>query len=110
MRYIDRKIIENSSETYEEVLEEKGVSVIKHFNTPRLQHLTSRQISQLERVTHVWKTGDRYYKLAYEHYGDSKYWWVIAWWNSFPTEASISLGTPLRIPLNLEQALIVLEV
>ena len=59
---------------------------------------------------HIWKYGDRLYKLANKYYGDSRYWWVIAWWNSFPTEASITLGTPLRIPLNLEQALIVLEV
>ena len=56
------------------------------------------------------KFGDRMDNLANKYYGDSRYWWVIAWWNSFPTEASITLGTPLSIPLNLEQALIVLEV
>lgn len=105
MRYIDRKVIQNSSETYEEVLEEKGVSVIKHFKTPRLRHLTSRQISQLERITHIWKTGDRYYKLAYEHYGDSKYWWVIAWYNRKPTESHVSTGELLYIPLPLGQVL-----
>ena len=105
MKYIDRKVIQNNTEMYEEVLEDRGVTVIGHYNTPKLRHLNPRQIGKLERLTHVWKTGDRYYKLAHKHYGDSKYWWVIAWYNKKPTESHVALGELVYIPLPLEDVL-----
>ena len=55
--------------------------------------------------THIWSYGDRYYKLADKYYGDSKYWWVIAWYNGYPTEATIEIGNVIEIPVNLEDAL-----
>ncbi len=59
-------------------------------------------------VTHVWSYGDRYYKLAAQYYGTPQYWWVIAWWNGRPTEASLQNGVALQIPTNLEDALTIL--
>ena len=58
---------------------------------------------------HIWKYGDRFYKLAHTYYGDVNYWWVIAWYNGYMTEASISFGDVIRIPVRLEDALQVLE-
>ena len=105
MRYIDRRVIRNSTETYEATLEDKGVLVINHYDTPKLRHLSASQVGRLERLTHVWKVGDRYYKLAHEHYGNSKYWWVIAWYNKKPTESHVTLGDLVFIPLPLEKVL-----
>ena len=48
---------------------------------------------------------DRYDQLAQEYYGDSKYWWVIAWYNQRPTEASIKTGQILLVPTPLERVL-----
>ena len=63
------------------------------------------EISQLERIGHLWTVGDKYYKLAYEHYGDSRYWWVIAWFNRMPTEGQVKLGDIVVIPLPLSKIL-----
>jgi len=60
-------------------------------------------------TTHVWKYGDRFYNLAQKYYKDPRYWWVIAWWNSYPTEASVRKGTKLLIPVNITDALRILE-
>jgi hypothetical protein len=53
--------------------------------------------------THVWKYGDRFYKLAHTYYNDSQLWWIIAWYNGYPTEANVKVGDVLDIPLNLEE-------
>ena len=105
MRYSMRQIINNNFETYEEILEKRGLNKINHFKTPKLRHLSSAQIRRLNRLTHVWTVGDRFYKLAHKHYGNSKYWWVIAWYNKRPTESHVQLGDLVFIPQPLEDVL-----
>lgn len=105
MRYLMRPIINNNFETYEELRERRGLRKINHFKTPKLRHLHPAQMRKLNRITHVWKIGDRYYKLAHKHYGDSKYWWVIAWYNKRPTESHVQLGDLVFVPQPLEDVL-----
>ena len=49
-----------------------------------------------------WKTGDRFYKLAYDNYGNEEYWWIIALFNETPTESHVKLGDQILIPLDYE--------
>jgi nucleoid-associated protein YgaU len=60
-------------------------------------------MARLDILTYVWSMGDRYYKLAYRFYGDSKDWWVIAKFNQKPTESHVKIGDIILIPkpLNL---------
>ena len=102
MRYSSRRRFINSARTYEKVLEERGVKKIEQFTTPKMNHLEPSQIRNLNRIGHVWVVGDRYYKLAYKHYGNTKYWWVIAWFNKKPTEAHVELGDLIHIPMPLD--------
>ena len=51
------------------------------------------------------RQGDRLDNLAYEFYGDPRYWWVIAWFNKKPTESHCSLGDIIRIPKPIGQVL-----
>ncbi|MAF24130.1 hypothetical protein CL634_00885 [bacterium] len=105
MRYILRKVFSNTSEAYESVLENRGVRKINQYTTPRLKYPTVNQISSLNRLTHIWTVGDRYYKLAHKHYGNVKYWWVLAWYNRKPTESHVKLGEMVFIPLPLDDVL-----
>ncbi len=105
MRYLARPIIRNNTETYEKVLEERGLNKINHYSTPKLRHVSPSLIRRLNRTKHVWKVGDRFYKLAHKHYGNSKYWWVIAWYNKRPTESHVNLGNSIYIPHPLEDVL-----
>ena len=107
-RYEDKEILVNQEDTYSEVLESRGVTKIRQYGSPNMTHPTREEIRHLQRVGHVWKVGDRFYKLAHRYYGDAKYWWVIAWWNSYPTEATVRKGTVLYVPINLEDALNIL--
>ena len=56
-------------------------------------------------MDHIWKEGDRFFKLAHQYYGDSTMWWVIAWFNRTPTEAHVSLGDTIYIPRPLDLVL-----
>jgi hypothetical protein len=104
-RYDGRKIYLNDDDFYEEMFEERGVNSIRHYATPTLDHPSAEQVSSLNTIPHVWKTGDRYYKLAHDHYGDSRNWWIIAWFNKLPTEASIKYGDVIYIPHPLDRIL-----
>lgn len=105
-----QKIIENTSKHYKEIVGRRGVKRISHYVTPILRHPTIDERSRLEVVGHVWTLGDRFYKLAHQYYGDVRFWWVIAWYNGYPTEVSVQTGDFLDIPLDLAAALEVLGV
>ena len=104
-RFDDRVERENSHEMYEEVFKERNVKGITQYSTPVLKYPSSDQIRNLTTLTHVWKYGDKYYKLAHKYYGDSKLWWVIAWYNQKPTEFDIKPGDTIFIPVPLETVL-----
>mgnify|MGYP003651057389 CR=1 FL=1 len=100
----DRKII-NSSDYYSFLRKKRGVKVINHYETPRMFHPGALQRSHLTSDNYIWKYGDRFYQLANTYYGDPRYWWVIAWYNGYPTEADIKPGVLISIPLNIEKVL-----
>ena len=108
-RYDDKIPYINDSERYGDIFEDKGVKFIEQYSTPELSHPNYKQIMQLKRISHVWKLGDRFYKLAGEFYGDEKLWWVIAWFNKTPTESHVKPGQILKIPSPVEKVLTILR-
>ena len=104
-RYTNRNTIENTSEMYEKHREERKVKKLKHYTTPNMTYPNPSQISKMNFIEHTWKHGDRYYKLAFEHYGDKKLWWLIAWFNKAPTESHLKMGQTVFIPKPLSSAL-----
>lgn len=110
MRNNKTKIVKNDSSHYKKLYDRRGLKRISHYATPRFRHPTVAQRASVSATGHIWAYGDRFYKLANEYYGDVRYWWVIAWWNGYPTEASVKTGDFLDIPLNINEALDVLGV
>ena len=104
-RYRNRQIVRNDNELYESFLEDRGLNIIRHYRTPTIKHPTGRQRRQLRHSQTVWKQGMRFWSLAAKNYGNSKYWWVIAWYNQRPTEASVRVGDVLLIPKPLNKVL-----
>jgi len=109
-RYIFRSIGINSSPSFKEAFDSRGVKFIRQYKTPKLVYPTAEQISELTTIGHVWSLGDRFYKLAHEHYGSSELWWVIAWYNQTPLESQIDMGDVIEIPFPLVRILRMLEV
>ncbi len=110
-RYTGRKLKQTTvdDKMYKKLLDEREVKKIRHYDTPVLSHPSVKERENLTQHIHVWKVGDRYYKLAHQYYGDSRYWWVIAQWNLKPTEAHLNIGDSVRIPGPIERALSILK-
>ena len=107
-RYDKRLIFTNDNELYDSLFDARDVNYVRHYATPEMNYPDPEEIRNLTRVRHVWKTGERYFKLSIQYYNSPRYWWVIAWWNSLPTEALLKNGDLIYIPLNLEETLRVL--
>jgi nucleoid-associated protein YgaU len=95
---------------YKKMLKDRGRNFIDLYGTPKLAHITEKQVVSLQLVGHTWRSGDRYYRLAHRYYGDSELWWIIAWYNRKPTEAHLKVGETITIPLPLDKVLAYLKV
>tara|TARA_Y100000034_G_scaffold113254_1_gene148045 strand:- start:1383 stop:1724 length:342 start_codon:yes stop_codon:yes gene_type:complete len=104
-RYSGRIKRFNSDKLYKDNFEARGIKFVRHFTTPVLRYPTDKEKESLSVIGQIWKVGDRYYKLADDHYGDPAYWWVIAWYNKKPTEAHLNLGDYVYIPTPLHKIL-----
>tara|TARA_B100001094_G_C17854577_1_gene634354 strand:- start:327 stop:668 length:342 start_codon:yes stop_codon:yes gene_type:complete len=109
-RYKSFKKFKNNSDYYSYLREKRKIKIINHYETPMLAHPNVQQRASILSDTHIWKLGDRLYKLADQYYGDPSFWWVIAWYNAVPTETHLKTGDLLSIPVNLNSVLEILGV
>ena len=100
-KYKNSKKAVNDSDAYSELFERRGVTKIEQFRTMQFEKHTDVQI---ETIRHVWSQGDKFYKLSYQYYGNIDCWWLIAYFNSLPTEAHLTYGDIILIPVPLAEA------
>lgn len=62
-------------------------------------------LRKISKTLHIFKTGDKLSKIAYEYYGDPKLWWVLAWFNSKPTDFHCRIGDTIEVPKPLDEVL-----
>ena len=102
----NREIFINNDKLYFHKRKERGVKLFRQFGTPTMKKVSAADFGRVHTLPHIWRLGDRYYKLAYEFYGAPEYWWLIAWFNEKPTESHLKIGDPLYIPTPLNEALL----
>lgn len=95
----------NNLEMYETIFKNRNVKFINQYTSPKFYYPDADQYSNLTITKHIWKEGDRYYKLAEKYYGDAKDWWIIAKFNQKPTEAHLQVGDIIDIPTPLDLVL-----
>jgi len=105
-RYSGTRIIRNNNDLYDEFLDKKNLRSIRQYVSPSFVRLEESAKDSIPQIIHTWTLGDRYYKLAFEHYGDPRYWWVIAFFNNKPTEAHVKNGDQIRIPIPYEDVIL----
>ena len=104
-RYEGRTKAANTNEMYKDYFDRKGQKFFKQYVTGMLSYPTEKQIESLDLVYHTWGMGDRYEKLASEHYGDSRLWFIIAWFNKKPLEQMAKPGSVIYIPKPMERVM-----
>ena len=104
-RYANRKKVINRLAQYAKLFKERGIKQVNQYTTPKLPYPSQDEFNELNVVNHLWKQGDRYYKLASEYYDDATLWWIIAWFNQTPTETTLQPGDVVAVPLPLDKIL-----
>ena len=104
-RLSNREIFKNTDIIYDEKFKQKGLSKISQLDTAHITFPSNQILASLSYDTRIWQMGDRPYNIAYDVYGDSRYWWVIAQFNKKPTDHHFKVGDVCYIPLNLEDVL-----
>lgn len=104
-RYKFRNVVKNDLDIYSEIFKKRNVKYINHYTTPNFTYPSESEYNDLKLIVHIWKEGDRYYKLAEKYYGDPKDWWIIAKFNLKPTESHLTAGDEIKIPFPLERVL-----
>tara|TARA_Y100000310_G_C20583202_1_gene764039 strand:- start:334 stop:675 length:342 start_codon:yes stop_codon:yes gene_type:complete len=104
-RNIRRRIVKNSDTGYTEIFGRRGLTEVVQYTRMNIPSISKEERAGLTPVRHLYKTGDKLYKLSHQYYGDTRYWWVIAWWNRKPTDFHCKIGDTIYIPFPLKQAL-----
>lgn len=95
-KYLGRNTYLNSEDSHKDLLDDRGVESVEHY----LTFILNNENYSMDYPTYeyVWKKGDRLFKVAYEYYGEMKYWFIIALWNNKPTDAHFKAGDVIEIP------------
>ena len=101
----NREILVNGVEEYQQFLRKRGLTSIRQLGKLKINETESYERARLDVIKHVVQSGDRMYKLAFKHYGDTRLWWVLAWYNKKPTDFHLKPGDVIDIPLPLKEVL-----
>ena len=104
-RYDTRFLFKNRSRVYKEQLTNRNIKHIEQYNTADFKELSQNDIMELTTRSHIWKLGDKFYKLAAKAYGSPKLWWIIPWFNQKPLESDYEPGETLYIPFPLSDVM-----
>jgi competence CoiA-like predicted nuclease len=103
-RYTNKRIFQaNRTPAAKDILRSRDLVNTRLIETALTQPLSVEERKKYSMRTSIWQRRTRLFKLAFEFYGDSKLWWIIAWFNQKPTDAHFSVGDEVLIPFPLEQ-------
>ena len=106
MRYKNQQLFRNEARAYIDYLKRtRGMESITQYSTAKFKHPSAEEMGNFNTIQKIWTTGDRYFKLADEYYGDPQMWWIIALFNQKPTEFDLKLGDIVHVPVPLESVL-----
>ena len=102
-RYKKINVIKNTDSDYRKAFSSRfGPLGLIQTGTTEFVIPTENQLKNIQYVNETWSLGKRLYKLSFQYYGDSKYWWLIALYNGIATEAEIKFGDVVKVPVPLD--------
>jgi len=96
---------QTATEIYQEIIYNRNIKKVVQYTSPSFPELTVDRRQSVVYDSHIWKRGDRLYKLAAQYYGDATLWYLIAWFNQTPTESHINIGDTIMVPVESERVM-----
>lgn len=105
-RYKKMNVIKNNDSDYKKVFSSRFGSLgLLQTGTTTFRKPTEKELMNIDYANETWSLGKRLYKLSYQYYGDSQYWWLIALFNGIGSESEINLGDIIKVPTPLDVVL-----
>ena len=106
-RFDNERTFKNINTDYlnSDFFKRRGLKGPIQYGTYKMRYPSPEETLEVQPTKKIWGTGDKYFKLAHQHYGSVEYWWVIAWWNQRPLETSFLPGDTVEIPKPLNKVL-----
>ena len=103
-----RDILINDHSMYKKKLKDRGLKSFRYYSAAKFSRISQEDLAELTIIDHIYKTGDSLRKLAFQNYGDVRYWWVLAAFNKKPIDNLIKVGDTIHIPLPLAEVVYLL--
>ena len=98
--------VENNTDIVQPFLDKIGATKVNHYSLAFFGDPVDEEfLKEITVTTHIFSSGDKLSKIAYDHYGDPRLWWVLAWFNAKPTDFHCKIGDTIRIPEPLLEVL-----
>jgi len=69
-RNANRRVFRNRDRKYLDIFKRKKRIGLLQWTTPFNRRISPSNKAAIFEISHIWKTGDRYYKLAEQYYGN----------------------------------------
>ena len=97
----------NKDRIYEDFFKKTGATSVEHLGLVFFGNPKDYQfLKEVKKIEHIYSVGDSLSKISYKHYGDARFWWLLAWFNSKPTDFHCEVGDIIEVPLPLEEVLL----
>ena len=108
-RYSKSSILTNKSELYKSFLKDRNLKQINQYGTLWYNYPSDEELSQLQLEDYIWKSGDKYWKLAQKYYNDPTMWWVIGFINKKPIDSDLNPGDVIYVPLDPQRVITLIQ-
>ena len=105
-RYKNTDKYKNTDDDYKQIFSSRfGKTGLIQLKSTNIKIPTEDQLLSMSYATETWGMGSRLYKLSYQYYNDSQYWWLIALFNNIAIESEINYGDVIKVPIPLDLTL-----
>ena len=92
----------NKNEMFKQISDRRILEEITILSANEFRPVSEEFKDSLSYYEHEWRRGDKFYKLAYDFYGNIDYWWIIPLFNNKPTEFHYKAGDMVLVPIEIE--------
>ena len=104
-RYKNLTKFANNSDEYSEFFEYKGIKNPVQNVTFKMNNISKIDLSKLNFVFHLYKSGEKLYNISNKYYGAPEYGWMILLTNQISDQNKLYDGKYLKIYVPLETLL-----
>ncbi len=101
----NREILLNDHKLYNKLLKDRGLKSFRHLSRMRLNSMSPSDMKNITVVDYIYKTGDSLSKISFQYYGDTRFWWVLGWFNNKPIDNLFNVGDVVHVPFPIEEVM-----